>query len=64
MAEKVRLINWGDGTFVEVKIPDLSSLPAVICPTACYPADGDDKMELGTKKKNVPTTLPCNDSVE
>jgi len=63
MAEKVTLIDWGDGTVVKVRQPDLSGLPAVMCPPACYPADGDKNMEIGTGKKIDTTKLPCSDGV-
>lgn len=64
MKEQVKKINWGDGKLIKVKKPNLSILEAVLCPVACNPAEGDPKMEVGTKKKVVPVQLPCNDSVE
>jgi len=47
MAEKIREIDWGDGTIIKVKTPDLSGLDAIVCPPACNPPDGDERMEQG-----------------
>ncbi|HWS49063.1 MAG TPA: hypothetical protein VN174_03375 [Candidatus Methanoperedens sp.] len=37
MDEKLKIIDWGDGHKVIIKLPDLSNLPKVTCPTDCYP---------------------------
>jgi hypothetical protein len=64
MPGKKKIIDWGDGTKIVVAQPDLSHLPAVMCPPACYPAEGDERMEIGFKKKVDVKCLPCSDLVE
>ncbi len=56
---KVKEVDWGDGTKLKVKKPNLDKIPggSVVCPMPCHPfgETGEDwkKNEQKTRKKGL-----------
>lgn len=49
----VKKIEWGDGTIIEVKKPNLNVIPgdSVVCPMPCYPVGEDGAQWKENEKK-------------